>query len=128
MREEVRTDFSAHDHAMEMPIAKIVEELIDLLGATTVAVIGGVNETRAVQQWATDRKPQRAHVLRFALQLATMIATQADAEVARAWFHGSNPRLGDEVPMLLLRKKPLDEIQGPLLAAARSFAARESGV
>ena len=67
--ETPRTDLSAHSHAMELPIADVVSELIDLLGATTVAVIGGVRETRAVQQWTNGREPQRQHVLRFALQL-----------------------------------------------------------
>ena len=118
-----KTDQDAHHHAMRAPIAVVAGELTELLGATTVAVIGGVNETRAVQQWAAGREPQRAHVLRFALQLATMIATVADRDVARAWFHGTNPRLQDRTPMLLLRHEPLDQIQGPLMEAARVFAA-----
>ncbi len=122
--ELIRTDLQAHDHVMGLPIGGVVRELTALLGATTVAVIGGVSETRAVQQWMEGREPQRPHVLRFALQVATMIATLADKEVARAWFHGANPRLGDETPMLLLRSRPLSEIQGDLLAAARSFALR----
>lgn len=120
--------FEAHDHAMALPIREVVRELVDLLGATTVAVIGGVRETRAVQQWMTDREPQRPHQLRFALQLATMIATVRDREMARAWFHGSNPRLADRIPMLLIRDKPLEEIQSTLLVAARAFAARDSGL
>jgi hypothetical protein len=111
---------------MELSIEEIVRELVDLLGATTVAVIAGVKETRAVTQWlsGSGRLPQRPHALRFALQLATMIASQVDREMARAWFHGSNPHLKDQVPMLLLRDDKLSDIQGDLLAAARSFAAR----
>jgi hypothetical protein len=122
----VLSDLSAHDHAMGMPIHEVVCELTDLLGSTTVAVIAGVTETRAVAQWMTEkgRQPQRPHVLRFALQIATMIATVRDREFARAWFHGSNPRLDDASPMLLLREKPLSEVQGPITAAARAFAAR----
>jgi hypothetical protein len=109
---------------MEIPIEEVVRELIALLGTTTVAVIGGVKETRAVTQWLSGRAPQRPHVLRFALQLATMIASDADREIARAWFHGSNPQLSDAIPMMLLRDGDLRDIQGPLLTAARSFAAR----
>lgn len=120
----VRSDLDAHNHAMELPIAEVVQELVDLLGAKTVAVIGDVKETRAVQQWLTERAPQRPHVLRFALQLASMIAGNADSEVAVAWFHGSNPHLNDQAPMLMLRDHPLQDVQGPLLNAARSFAAR----
>ena len=109
---------------MEIPIEEVVRELVAMLGATTVAVIGGVKETRAVTQWLSGRSPQRPHVLRFALQLASMIATQSNREVARAWFHGSNPQLEDAIPMMLLREGDLRNIQAALLAAARSFAAR----
>ncbi len=88
-------------------------------------MVGGVSETRAVQQWMTDREPQRPHVLRFALQVATMVAEQgADQSVVRAWFQGCNPHLNDAVPALLLRSEPLEKIQPGLLAAARLFAAR----
>jgi hypothetical protein len=118
------SDLEAHDRAMELPTREVVRELVDLLGATTVAVIGGVTETRAVQQWMVDREPQRPHVLRFALQLSLMLASRRDKQITQAWFHGSNPRLGDRSPMLLLRSKDLSELQGPMLDAARAFARR----
>jgi hypothetical protein len=119
-----RTDLEAHDYVMGLPIRTVVAELIDLLGATSVAVIGGVKETRAVQQWLVDREPQRQHVLRFALQIALMLSSSADREYARAWFHGANPRLDDRIPMILLRDLPLEDVQRPLLNAARAFATR----
>jgi hypothetical protein len=109
---------------MNLPLTDVVHELVDLLGATTVAVIGGVTGTRAVAQWMTGRAPQRPHVLRFALQLASMIANSEDVEAARAWFHGVNPRLDDAVPMLLLRDADLGAVQQPLMHAARAFARR----
>jgi hypothetical protein len=112
---------------MEMPIADVVQELVNLLGATVVAIIGGVSETRAVQQWTAGRKPQRPNVLRFALQLAMMIAATNDRELARAWFEGSNPHLDDAVPALMLRNRSLAEVQSELMSAARTFAARHSG-
>ncbi|HEV8022329.1 MAG TPA: hypothetical protein VGP41_13735 [Candidatus Lustribacter sp.] len=114
----------SHLQAMSLPIAEVVARLLDLLDATTVAVIAGVQETRAVHSWLGDREPQRPQVLRFALQLAAMIATAADAEICKAWFHGSNPHLDDQVPMIMLRDRPLPEIQRDLLAAARLFGAR----
>jgi hypothetical protein len=122
----IQTDLGAHQHAMSAPIAEVVRELVSILGATTVAVIGNVKETRAVQQWIDGREPQRAHVLRFALQLARMLSSQANREFAGAWFHGSNPYIDDGVPMLLLRTEPLSDIQGPLLRAARAFASPPS--
>ena len=44
----IRSDFEAHDYAVGLPIRQVVRELVEILGSTTVAVIGGVKETRAV--------------------------------------------------------------------------------
>jgi hypothetical protein len=120
----MRSDVDAHDYVMRLPMRDVVKELAELLGPTTVAVIGGVKETRAVAQWMADRDPQRPHVLRFALQIAVMLTGRQDAEFTRAWFHAANPRLDDRIPMLLLRDLPLDDIQRPMLMAARAFASR----
>jgi hypothetical protein len=122
----VLSDIDAHNVAMELPIAEVVRKLVDLLGLTLVALIGGVTETRAVQQWLTGRVPQRPNVLRFALQMALMIAMQSDREMARAWFECSNPLLEDSAPALLLRSGTLADNQALLMAAARSFAARKA--
>lgn len=118
------TDADAHAEAMSLPINAVVSRLVTLLGATTVAVIGGVTETRAVTQWTDGRSPQRPHVLRFTLQLAMMIGDESQTELIRAWFAGSNPHLDDRVPMLMLRDKPLSEIASVMMIAARKFAAR----
>lgn len=119
------SDREAHSLAMSLPVGRVVSELVEILGATTVAIIGGVTETRAVHQWTTGREPHREHALRFALQIAGMIAEESDGyEAVRAWFQGSNPMLDDGIPALLLRTQPLEKVQAPLMKAARSFAAR----
>jgi hypothetical protein len=121
----VLTAPAAHNEAMSLPIQEVIQQLVDLLGATATANAGGVKETRAVQQWLTgEREPQRPHVLRFALQLALMICSLGSRELARAWFHGANPALGDRVPITLLRDEPLESVQFALMAAARTFASR----
>jgi len=111
----------AHEIAMASSIREIVSQLVHALGATMVAALGGVSETRAVKQWMTDREPQRQNTLRFALQLAWIIGEKSDRDTARAWFQGVNPYLHDAVPLLLLRERPLIEVQGPLMSAARAF-------
>lgn len=122
-----RTDVDAHEHAIQVPIAQVVRELVDFLGAPTVAAIANVKETRAVHQWMGDREPQNPHVLRFALQLACMLAAVGDKSIAKAWFHGSNPALGGQSPLTLFRTGTLTDIQVQLLAAAQSFAVRTVG-
>lgn len=120
-----KSDLQAHADAMSLPIGDVVTRLVALLGATTVAVIGGVTETRAVTQWTEGRAPQRPNVLRFALQIATMIGGIGDTEVIRAWFAGSNPHLDDQVPMLMLRERPINDVSSSMMAAARAFAGRQ---
>jgi hypothetical protein len=118
--------YEAHEAAMSLPLNDVVRRLVDYLGATTVAAIGGVNETRAVKEWLNEggREPQRPHVLRFAFQIASMIANNTNPAVVKAWFQGSNPYLDDEIPALMLRNCPLHDIQRAMIGAARSFAAR----
>jgi hypothetical protein len=53
-----------------------------------------------------------------------MILSTKDPDIVRAWFHGSNPYLGDRVPIVMLRDEPLAEIQVEMMAAARAFASR----
>ncbi|HTU81497.1 MAG TPA: hypothetical protein VMF61_05180 [Candidatus Acidoferrales bacterium] len=113
-----------HGHVMSLPVAGVVRELTSLLGLTLVAAIGGVGETRAVSQWTNGRRPQRPHVLRFALQLARMLADDTGPEAARAWFLGSNPHLGDRSPVSVLRISSLEEAQHDLMVAARAFLQR----
>ena len=119
--EERTAEVQAHELAMSSNIRDVVRELVSALGATMVAAIGGVSETRAVKQWMTDRDPQRPNTLRFALQLAWIIGEKSDRETARAWFQGVNPHLNDAVPLLLLRERPLSDIQGSLMSAVRAF-------
>jgi hypothetical protein len=114
----------AHEHAISSDIRSVVRELVEVLGATMVAAIGGVSETRAVKQWMTDREPQRPHVLRFALQLAWIICEKGDRHMARAWFQAVNPHVNDAVPLLLLRERQLSDVQAPLMSAARAFTPR----
>ena len=123
--ENILSSAEAHREAMALPMGEVVRRLADLLGATTVASIGNVQETRAVQQWMNGRDPQRPHVLRFALQIASMISTVATRDVAIAWFHGANPHLLDQTPIAMLRDQPLELVQGRLLLATRTFVDRE---
>ena len=116
----------AHNEAMTLETPHLVARLIDLLGASIVARIGNVTETRAVHQWLSgERDPQRQHALRFAFQLASVISDAASRNVARAWFQGSNGELGDRSPVMALRDDPLEEIQVPLMRAVRTFLARD---
>lgn len=121
-----RPDLSAHAHAMRAAFASVVMELRALLGARLVSYIGGVKETRAVQQWADDERQPSEVVqrrLRLALQIAGTIAQVDDRSTAQAWFQGLNPQLDDHSPARLLREGDLDEVGPVVAAAARAFIA-----
>ena len=113
--------------AIRLPAAELVARLRALLGATLVAYLAGVQETRAVRQWAEGTR-QIAGAgtqarLRVAYQAAILIAERDDPAVVQAWFQGLNPALADRSPARLLRDGDLDEAGPHVLAAARQFAA-----
>ncbi len=120
----VLSDVEAFNHAVTLDAHGVVRELVEILGLTAVAVLGDVGETRSVQRWMDDREPRRTNELRFALQLALMLTSRADVSIARSWFQATNPQLGDRAPIFMLRDRPLRDVEGPLLEAARSFAGR----
>jgi hypothetical protein len=122
-----RPGLQAHAEATRLETPVLVKALRDLLGAKLVAYLGGVQETRAVRQWAEgirrvqDKTEERR--LRLAYQVATLIAERDSAGVVQAWFQGLNPQLEDRSPARLLREGDLDEVGPLVLAAARAFAA-----
>jgi hypothetical protein len=119
------SDVDAHLYVMSKRIDEVAQALVKLLGASLVAQIGGVRETRAVAQWARGRAPQREPELRCAFQIAAMIATDSDAHLARAWFEASNPHLDDKTPISIFRDGEMAQYQRRMMNAARAFAARE---
>jgi hypothetical protein len=104
-REERGYEPSRLDEVARLPIRSVAEELVSMLGAKRVAVIGDVKETRRVREWVSGvHEPQRPEALRTALQAARLIADADDAAVARAWFSGCNQHLNFEAPMVLLQR------------------------
>src|SRR6266478_3192579 len=90
-----------------------------------VEYIAGVRESRAVQQYADDRRSPRYPAieprLRLALRVAMLISRHDSKEIARAWFIGLNPQLNDRSPARLLREGEIDEVGPEIIAAARAF-------
>lgn len=122
-----RPDLAAHEESLRLGTQALAQGLRDLLGVRLVALLAGVNETRAVHEWADGHReiksPQTAARLRVAYQVARIITARDRPEVAQAWFQGLNPNLGDRSPARVLRDGDLDEVGPEVLAAARAFAA-----
>jgi len=108
------------------PIDVVVKDLRELLGARLVAYIAGVQETRAVHQWADEGREVRGTAerrLRLALHVAVLLGERDETAVIQAWFQGLNPQLEDRSPARVLRDGDVDEVGPEVLAAARAFAA-----
>lgn len=121
-----RGDLQAHQESVSLSVADITSRLREMLGATLVAYLGEVKETRAVAQWAAGtRAPSNAIEtrLRTAYQAAALLRANDSAGVVQAWFQGMNPQLGDVAPARVLRERPLQDAGPAVIAAARAFAA-----
>ena len=112
---------------MRLGVPELVAELRDELGATLVAQLAGVQESRAVRQWADGERriqnPAQERRLRLAHQVAAIVRSDHSPGVAAAWFRGLNPDLEDRSPAKVLREGALDDVGPLVLQAARSFAA-----
>lgn len=121
-----RADLRAYEESVRLADDELVGRLRDLLGARLVAYIGGVQETRAVRQWAEgERAPSAAVLLRLraAYQVAALLRSKDATAVVQTWFQGMNPQLDDVAPARVLREGELAEVGPSVLAAARAWAA-----
>ena len=119
-----RPDYVAHQRAVRAAFPQVAGDLREILGAKLSAYVGGVKETRAVNEWADGTREPGAETqrrLRLALQVAIAIADADGPDVARAWFAGLNPQLDDRSPARLLREGDLDEVGPAVIAAERAF-------
>ena len=103
-------------------IAEITASLQARLGQRVTAYLGGVKDAKMVGRWARGKvKPRELAELRLraAYPAAELLASAYGTDTARAWFFGTNTRLGGEAPAHLLRhgEPPFRE----LLPAARAF-------
>lgn len=107
--------------------SKIVDDLVQLLGAPLVAYLTDVSETRSVRQWMTGERtphPLTQSKLQLALMIATFLHDQGEDGAIEAWFQGLNPALDDHAPAELLRESDRDSFTRTgrqILAAAREF-------
>jgi len=101
--------------------AELASALHDLLGERLTAVIAGVRDARVVRSWAQGRRtppPEAEQRLRHAYEIAQLLLQYEESNSVRAWFLGTEPRLDDRAPALVLGENPAAVAQ-----AARAFLA-----
>lgn len=97
-----------------MDIHAIVRELNAALGPTLVAALSGSKDPKHPIRWAKPDGPTPgdafARRLLFAHRKWTELVGADGAAVARQWFIGGNPALGEQTPITAIRGDRHDEV------------------
>jgi len=115
------SDRAAHERSVGLSIAEIAAVLQAQLGQELLGGIVGKN-ARTLARWAhaTVRPPHASEkLLRDTFQVFAIVCSVHPPDVARAWFMGLNPELGDVSPAEALSEGRAREV----MAAARSYLA-----
>ncbi len=120
-----RPDLEAHRNSLMLTMPELLLTLMANIGKKLTAYVAGVNHHEIIESWvAGEPSPSDAEKrLRFTYQIVMTLMTKDSPAVAQAWLLGVNPELGDRVPIRLLRESNLDQAAGPVVGAARAFAA-----
>ena len=112
---------TAHTRAIRASVPETAARLQEVLGQRLTAVVAGVNDAKAVGQWARGLRsphPDAERRLRDAYQVVGLLIEYDEPETIRAWFGGMNPHLGDQAPAQVIATKPEHVLQ-----AAQAFIA-----
>lgn len=117
------TDVRTHIETTKMDAHELVRQLNSHLGPTLVATLAGVRDRKLPHKWAKADGPIPRDEALARLQMAHRVWAKVSASendtVARAWFIGANPRLGEVAPVMKLREGELSEVWN----AAAAFVA-----
>jgi hypothetical protein len=97
-----------HAATARMDLHQVARELVDGLGPTLVAAMTGTKDRKLPSKWAKPDGPKPSPDFARRLQLAHRawrMLEQAESEhVARQWFIGGNPILGEATPLTAIRE------------------------
>lgn len=105
---ETLTPTAQHSRTLRMNIHEVVRELNASLGPTLVAALSGSKDRKLPIRWAKPDGPEprmdAARRLMFAHRQWGLLAAADGDHVARQWFVGGNPRLGEDTPITAIRE------------------------
>lgn len=110
---------AAHAETMRLDIHEVARRLNSHVGATMVAALSGSRDSKLPYKWAKNTVPnaEAQERLRFAHRIWKILADAESDHVARTWFRGTNPVLGEVSPVIAIREGKFAEVAG----AADSF-------
>ncbi len=115
------THTDTHSRTTRLDVHELARQLVSHLGPTLVATLAGVSDRKLPHKWAKadgpEPRPDSYSKLLAAHRAWSMLSVAESDSVARAWFIGANPRLGERSPAMALREGDEREV----LAAAKAF-------
>lgn len=112
---------SSHAETTRMDIHELVRRLNSHLGATLVAALSGVRDSKLPYRWAKPDgptpNPEAEERLRTAHRVWLMLADAESDPTTRSWFIGANPLLDEVAPFMAMRQGESQQV----LRAAEAF-------
>lgn len=111
---------AVHAETARLNVREIVRQLNGALGATLVATLAGNKDSKISYRWAREDGPVPKDESVARLQLAhrawsTLSAVEGE-HVARMWFIGANPWLGEVSPVQAIRDNRSKDVMNAVTA------------
>lgn len=110
----------AHRSTARLGIREIVRQLNSALGAALVAALAGSRDPKISYRWARTDGPEPRPEAQARLQLAhrawTAVSGVEGEHVARLWFVGANPWLGEVSPIEAVRGMRAKDVMAAVAA------------
>jgi len=117
----IDTHVDVYEDTTRLTRHELVRQLVKHLGPTLVATLANVRDSKLPYKWAKADGPEPRDDaykrLMAAHRLWTSVSVAESDYVARAWFIGANPRLGEEAPVMVLRAGDISAV----LSAGKAF-------
>lgn len=113
------------DEATRLDVTEIATYLQLQLGQKLTAYLAGVTDPKMVGRWAAGKarpRDEREMRLRDAFKATKMLVEAFGPATAKAWWVGSNTRLDDRAPAMVIRHAADPEALRYVVPAARAFA------
>lgn len=109
-----RRHVESTDQTDAAPIKALARRLTAVLGPTLVSTLAGSTDLRAATGWGSPDGPLPSAYASLRLECAydawQKISAAEGDDVARAWFVGRNPWLGDDSPITAIREARFGDV------------------
>jgi len=116
---------AAYKQSLHTSITDQTRFLLETIGPRVTAASLGLADARPLKLWLTgDVGPKSAVVgerLRVVFRVVYSIAGMYSGATAATFLRSANPQLDDQSPLMLLREKPIEEVEAQIISATRAL-------